>query len=98
MRVVKIHQYESTSAAYDASQMDSDIKDGDVLVVASEGVIGFLMGAWPVAVAYAEDDPGCFHTMRDPEQTLFEGRDYSASIEACRRTAEEDADITDNDH
>lgn len=57
------HLFDSTSDAYNASQCDDNIKDGDVLVVPSEGVIGFMYGAWPIAVVYADDDPGAFHVL-----------------------------------
>ena len=47
------HYFESTGEAYDASQSREEIKDGDILVVLNEGVIGFLAAAWPVAVTEA---------------------------------------------
>lgn len=46
---MKTHAFESTGEAYDAVQCDDDIDNGDVLDVASEGVVG-LAYTWPVAV------------------------------------------------
>jgi hypothetical protein len=43
------HEFESTGAAYDATQCDENIKTGDVLIIPSEGVIG-IADTWPVAV------------------------------------------------
>ena len=62
---IAVHQFESTVEAYDACQYDDNIKDGDVLVVAGEGVIGVLTGAWPVAVLYPGDDSGSFHQLEE---------------------------------
>ncbi len=39
----------SSGEAYDACQCDEDIKDGDVLIIKSEKVVG-IAGTWPVAV------------------------------------------------
>lgn len=71
---IRVHTFEDTREAYDASQCgylvyksDSDVvgeevtvEDGDVLHVPSEGVVGFLLGAWPVA---ATQIIGEFHAM-----------------------------------
>jgi hypothetical protein len=46
---MKTHAFDSTGEAYDAVQCDDDIGNGDVLDVASEGVVG-LAYTWPVAV------------------------------------------------
>jgi hypothetical protein len=54
------HTFNSTGEAYDASQCDDAIRDGDLLHVPSEGVVGILCGAWPVAVTAAH---GAFHTL-----------------------------------
>jgi hypothetical protein len=45
------HTFDSSGAAYDASQCDDRIKDGDLLVVPSEKLVGILYEvAYPVAV------------------------------------------------
>ena len=53
-----VYHFNSTGEAYNATQCRDDIRDGDVLVVESEGVTGFLDAAWPVAVTKAH---GQFH-------------------------------------
>lgn len=58
---VQIHTYPSTGQAYNDSQVNPKVKDGDVLSVPSEGVHGFLYQAWPVASAHP-GRPGAFHT------------------------------------
>jgi hypothetical protein len=57
--MIKTHRFDSTSDAYDASQTDESISNGDVLVVESERVVGVLVDAWPVAVT---PERGAFHT------------------------------------
>lgn len=56
--MVRVHQFDSTGRAYDASQTSREIRDGDVLVVLSEGVVGIMVEAWPVAVT---EKSGEFH-------------------------------------
>lgn len=46
---MNIHQFDSTSAAYDACQCDAAVSDGDILVIESEEVVGFA-DTWPIAV------------------------------------------------
>ena len=71
----QVHEFETTSDAYNASQWRDDILNGDVLHVPSEGVIGVLIGAWPVAVV-AEGGPGSFHE-------LAEGSRFDAIERTC---------------
>jgi hypothetical protein len=49
---VKVHHFCSSGEAYDATQCDENIKNGDLLVIESEGVIG-IADTWPVAVTVA---------------------------------------------
>jgi hypothetical protein len=75
--MIKTHRFDSTGDAYDASQTDESISNGDVLVVESERVVGVLVDAWPVAVT---PEHGAFHTFApdvdvsafgaEPERTL----------------------------
>lgn len=46
---IAVHHFSSTEDAYDACQCDEAIKTGDVLVIASEGVVGVAY-TWPFAV------------------------------------------------
>jgi hypothetical protein len=58
------HQFESTGAAYDATQCREEIKNGDCLFIPEERVVG-LAATWPVAItanagnlhALADDSP-----------------------------------------
>ena len=45
----KIHHFDSSGEAYDACQCDDDIAKGDLLIIASEGVVG-IADTWPCAV------------------------------------------------
>jgi hypothetical protein len=57
-----VHTFGSTGEAYDASQCDDNIKNGDVLIIPSERVAGVLVEAWPVAVTA---ECGHFHRFND---------------------------------
>jgi hypothetical protein len=78
---MNVWHFASTGEAYDATQTDERIKDGDVLVVASEEVVGFLLQAWPVAVTEAR---GHFHDGGgDANLRSLEGGKYTASVDAA---------------
>lgn len=49
-RTPLVHTFGSTVEAYNASQCDDEIRDGDVLSVPSKGVVGILQSAWPTAL------------------------------------------------
>ncbi len=52
------HIFNTTREAYDASQCDDNIKDGDILIALKENVVGFLFDiAYPVALT---ENAGCF--------------------------------------
>ena len=81
---VNVHEFSSTGQAYNQTQVDDSIKDGDVLIVPSEGVYGFLNEAWPIAVV----GQGEFHTVRpgmDPAE--IEGGKYAKSVAVARGLA-----------
>jgi hypothetical protein len=94
---VKTHLFESSAEAYDASQTDGAIRDGDVLVVASEGIVGVLIEAWPTAVVY-DGDTGAFHRFADGVLGDERRKRYKRSIAEARSVAQADADITGNAH
>lgn len=57
-----VHILDDSGSGYDQTQTDDEIKNGDVLVIASEGVVGILMKAWPIAIVFdPETGPGAFH-------------------------------------
>ncbi|MGW4048854.1 hypothetical protein [Streptomyces sp. NPDC004721] len=62
-----VHRFDSTWEAYNASQCRDDIRDGDVLVVEPEGVVGFLDAAWPAAITKAH---GQFHGLISTREDL----------------------------
>jgi hypothetical protein len=47
--------FDSTGDAYDATQCDDSIENGDALVIETEGVVG-LAWVWPVAVTVNAGD------------------------------------------
>ncbi|MBH0778787.1 hypothetical protein [Nocardia bovistercoris] len=55
-----IHVFATSAEAYDASQCHDDIVDGDILLVPSEEIAGWLSGAWPIAVTC---EHGEFHQL-----------------------------------
>jgi hypothetical protein len=44
--------------AYDETQTEDSIRDGDVLIVPNEGIVGIMVEAWPVALT---SEHGHFH-------------------------------------
>jgi hypothetical protein len=61
---VRIFTFDNTSEAYDETQTNEEISDGDVLVVPTENVVGYLVEAWPVAVTR---ERGAFHSWKEFE-------------------------------
>lgn len=70
-REVVAHFFDSSEEAYDASQTDDEIFDGDLLIIPSEGIIGLLMRAWPTALTI---EYGCFGVATLPWSQMEEGR------------------------
>lgn len=87
---VTVHAFESTTDAYDSVNCgwhvghDVDevpVGDGDVLVVASEGVAGVACKAWPVAVTA---ERGAFHRLAEGASwMILMGQDYTGSLAAA---------------
>jgi len=48
---MRAHVFRSTREAYDATQSSEDVRAGDLLIVASEKVIGVAY-AWPFAITH----------------------------------------------
>jgi hypothetical protein len=71
-----VHRFRTTGDAYNASQTDSLIANGDVLVALDEHVIGVLMQAWPVAITGVFGD---FHTMPTPGAAITQMIDAEGS-------------------
>nr|WTB35214.1 hypothetical protein OG781_42295 [Streptomyces sp. NBC_00830] len=83
--LLAVHRFDDTREAYDATQCRDDIRDGDVLVVEAEKVVGFLDAAWPVAITEAH---GEFHGLKIPAREHHDGR-FTASAEIAERIAAE---------
>jgi hypothetical protein len=88
MYTPKLHTFETTGEAYDASQTDDRIRDGDILHVPTEDVVGILLEAWPVAIT---EKHGEFHLANDDldwssVEPVSGGapKDYRPSFEAAR--------------
>jgi len=80
----KVHRFRSTGEAYDSTQCRDDIRDGDVLVIEEERVVGFLVSAWPVAVTELH---GELHgPLPAPAREYREGR-YAESVDHAERIA-----------
>ena len=78
----KIHHFDSTVRAYDATQSDDKIKKGDVLIIESEKVVG-LADTWPIAVT---ELPGELHDLA-PGYTLEKMGFSDKSIALARDAA-----------
>ena len=71
---IPVHRFEDSGSGYDQTQYDDNIKDGDLLVVESEKVFGFLNEAWPIAVT---TECGNFHRLKvDKESFLADHPQY----------------------
>lgn len=57
-----VHIFASSDEAYDASQCLDSIHDGDILVIPTEGIAGWLHRAWPIA---ATRNTGAFHRINE---------------------------------
>jgi hypothetical protein len=80
---MNVWYFEGTEDAYNSSQSCDLIKDGDVLCTPL--TIGFLMGAWPVAVI---GEPGEFHLLAEGKDwDTVDGGKYLPSVALCRVTA-----------
>ena len=55
----QVHTFEDTQDAYDSSQSEDNIHDGDVLVTPKS--IAILTQAWPIVVT---GEQGEFHTLK----------------------------------
>jgi hypothetical protein len=76
-------RFYSTREAYDATQTNDHIRDGDVLVIEREQVVGFLVSAWPAAVTSVHGELHGFTT--DP-RTIDDGK-YAASVDLAEQIA-----------
>lgn len=86
-----VHRFTDTDTAYDVTQSEErhhmGIRDGDVLVVESEGVVGVLANNWPIALTEAH---GRFHLAAERYRIreMNDGR-YAESGDSAERVAVE---------
>lgn len=84
----RVHEFDSTEEAYDASQWSADIKDGDILFVADEAVVGFFYKAWPIAVTVKSNE---FHRASHASNYALDQEEefapYALSIKLARKLA-----------
>ncbi|MEU3917098.1 hypothetical protein [Streptomyces sp. NPDC029004] len=78
-----VHRFYSTSEAYNATQCRDDIRDGDVLIIEREQVVGFLRRAWPGAITKAH---GEMHTFTADPRTIDDGR-YALTVQYAEQIA-----------
>ena len=81
-----VHHFPSTVEAYEQCQCDAAMKDGDILVIHSEQVVG-IAHTWPVAVTVKH---GALHVFdpayTDGDQAILMGLDV-AFITSAREFA-----------
>jgi hypothetical protein len=84
---MNIYAFTSSGEAYDCSQWSSLIKDGDLLIVPSEQIAGFLMQAWPCAVT---PNLGAFHALAEGSswENMEDGKYLISAMNAQRIAAE----------
>lgn len=86
-----VYRFTDTDTAYDVTQSEErhhmGIRDGDILVVESEGVVGVLANNWPIALTEAH---GQFHLAAERYniRTMNDGR-YAVSGDTAERVAAE---------
>lgn len=71
------HYFPDTESAYDESQCNDLIKDGDILV--TPRTVGVLVEAWPVVVHGLNGERGQFHRLEGHTWETFEGGKYAAA-------------------
>jgi len=82
---MSIHVFASTGEAYDHAQYGPYIADGDILIVPSEKVAGFVEGGWPIA---ATIHVGEFHSVAEGQRIIAENRTDEDGKYLSRKLAE----------
>lgn len=88
---IQVHKFDDTGDAYDYSQCSDRIQMGDVLVILSEQVVGFLLSAWPVAVTVEHGKLHAFTPGTPPNvgPCPQDARDWTPYYERARQVARE---------
>jgi hypothetical protein len=59
----RVHTFDDSGDAYNRSQTDDEVKNGDVFHIPEEGITGYMHKAWPTAVT---QNKGNFHGLAEP--------------------------------
>lgn len=76
-----IHVFHSSTDAYDECQCNSDISDGDILIVPEEDNVIALAGTWPVRMMGGNYLHHAFHEYTD---SAARQRDFASHVESFR--------------
>lgn len=77
-----VHYFLDSGSAYGETQCNDKIKDGDILVVESEKIVGILYDvAWPVAITEAVGEFGSFRDDALPKE------DYAGQLAEATKLA-----------
>ncbi|MFE4527164.1 hypothetical protein ACFRMO_08190 [Streptomyces anulatus] len=83
-RTPAVWPFQSTAAAYGACQCSEDIRDGDVLVIEDEKVVGI---AWTWPFALTEDFNELHVTTANPR--TYQGGIFAAGVDRAEQIAKE---------
>ena len=83
----RIHAFETTGNAYDATQTDAAIKTGDTLLVHIERVVAVTM-TWPFAVTAAHGHLHSMARLKDGDTLDIVAGSLTVQPDAIRRAAE----------
>lgn len=74
---MRVHVYNTTAYAYDETQTNDDIHDGDVIVAEDEKAVAILDRAWPFAIT---EEHGEFHGPPLQSAHLVRDGEFIASL------------------
>ena len=83
----RIHAFETTGNAYDATQTDEAIETGETLLVHAEGVVAVAM-TWPFAVTQAHGNLHALSAPREGETLADLARSLHVSVADFEHAAE----------
>lgn len=84
----KAHCFSDAREAYDQSQCDDSISDGDLLIIPESKTVGILYEAWPVEVSGDTDEVFHLPADNDWEMFLLKNPRYQDAYNAALKVAE----------
>ncbi|MFD3978303.1 hypothetical protein ACFWR6_06920 [Streptomyces griseus] len=90
---LRVHHFDTTEEAYTQTQCSDSIRDGDVLVIAREKVVGFLRAAWPCALTVRHGD---LHTLTAPIDRIDGGKYANSAHLAADQAQQLDVALRDD--